>query len=86
MSSMLLFLHRLRFEVVGIGVNQYQPRNLVHVQVRKRAHVVAAEGGSHQNVGPGDAGMCSAVRSSSAMRTLVRGMGPGSLNPVPARS
>jgi hypothetical protein len=56
-SSMCFFSHRLRFKVVGIGVNQYEPRNLVPVQLRKRAHVIAAEGGSHQNVGPTDAGM-----------------------------
>ena len=43
-SSMFLFLHCLRFEVGGIGVNHDQPRNLVHVQVRKRAHVVATKG------------------------------------------
>jgi hypothetical protein len=55
-SSMCLFLHRLWFEVVGIGVIQDQPCNLIHVQVRKRAHVVAAEGVSHQNVGPSDVG------------------------------
>ena len=56
MRSMCLFLHRLRPNVVGIGVNHYQACNLVHVQVGERAHVVAAEGAPHQNVGPGDAG------------------------------
>ena len=56
MCSMCLFSHRLRFEVVGISVNQYQARNLAHVQVGKSAYVVAAKGGSHQNVGPGDPG------------------------------
>src|SRR2546421_1155117 len=57
MCSMCLFSHRLRFEIVGISVNHYQPRNLAHVQVGKSAYVVAAKSGSHQNVGPGDAGM-----------------------------
>ena len=56
MSSMCLFSHRLRFNVIRIGVIQDQPRNLTHVEVRKRPHVVAAKGVSHQNVGPGDAG------------------------------
>ena len=46
-SSMCLFLHLLRFEVVGIGVNLDQPRNLIHIQVGKRADVVAAEGAPH---------------------------------------
>jgi len=54
-SSMFLFLHRLRFDVGGIGVIQPQPRNLIHVQVRKGAHVVAAEGASHQNAAPANA-------------------------------
>jgi len=57
MSSMCLFSHRLRFKVVGIGVIQYQPRNLVHVQVRKRADVVAAVGARHQDIGAGDPGI-----------------------------
>ena len=56
MSSMCLFLHRLRFEVVGIGVIQDQPRNLIHVQGRERSHVVAAKRVSYQNVGPSDVG------------------------------
>ncbi len=51
MCSMCLFSHRLRFEVVWISVHQYQSRNLAHEQVRKRAYVVAAKGGAHQNVG-----------------------------------
>jgi hypothetical protein len=54
---MCLFSHCLRFKVVGIGVNQHKPRNLVHVQVRKLAHVIASEGGSDQNVGAADTGM-----------------------------
>ena len=83
---MSLFLHRLRFEVVGIGVVEDQPRNLVQVQVRKRAHVVPAESGSHQNVGPRDAAIMKRGAQLPAMRTLLRGMGPGSLNPAPARS
>ena len=57
MSPMRLFSHRLRFKVVGIGVNQNEPGNLVHVEVCKRAHIVASEGGPHQDVGPADAGM-----------------------------
>jgi hypothetical protein len=49
--STIRFPHRLWFNVRRISVNQYQPRNFAHVEVRKRAHVVAAEGVSHQNEG-----------------------------------
>ena len=47
MSSVSLFLHRLHLEVV-FALIQDQPRNLIHIQVRKRAHVVAAVGVPHQ--------------------------------------
>ena len=86
MPSMGSFLHRLRFQVVGIGVIQHQPRNLVHVQVGKGAHVVAAEGRSYQDIRPANAGM---VKRSMQLLGDVHagtGHGPGSLNPAPARS
>ena len=47
---MCFFLHRLRSNVVGIGVNQHQPRNLAHVPIRKGAYDVATKGMADQNV------------------------------------
>ena len=43
-SSKVFFSHRLRFRSSWIGVIHHQPRNLTHVEVRKNAYVVAAEG------------------------------------------
>ena len=70
----------------GIGVIQHQPRNLVHIEVRKGAHVVAAEGAFPPGCRAQQCGMVKRGIKLLAMCTLVRGMGPGSLNPAPARS
>jgi hypothetical protein len=55
-SPMLVLCHRLRSNIVGIGVIQDQPRNFTHVQIGERPHVVAAKRVTHQNVRSGDVG------------------------------
>jgi hypothetical protein len=56
LSPMLLLLHGLGTNVVGVGVIQDQTGNLTQVQVRKRPYVVPAKGISHQNIGSRDVG------------------------------
>jgi hypothetical protein len=85
-AAMIVFLHLFWQQVVGIGFDQHEPGNLAHVQVREGAYVVAAEGMTDQNIWSFAPVFRNALCSSWAMRTLVRGMGPGSLNPAPARS